>query len=945
MNKPWLHIAALYTDGIPSLCYMGHLKPVVFVLILAWTLPLTLTAQNTINKELRSPYSEKTDSLRQAVVEPSVRENIRPVQDSIAIIQDTTLVDSADILDAPIQYKAQDSIVMTGDGIVMFHGKGDVTYGDINLTSDYLKFNTNNHIITAHGVEDSSKVLQGKPIFKEGGSQFESHEMNYSLKTKKGFIREVTSEQGEGFITSTVAKKDEHDVICMQHGRYTTCNHHDHPHFYIALSKAKIRPGKTTVSGPAHLVIEDVHLPIYIPFGFFPSTESYSSGIIMPTFGEESTRGYYLQGLGYYVYINDHVDFELSGDIYGNASWGLRGQSSYKKRYKYSGNLNLSYQNTKTSEKGLNDYAESKDFRIQWSHRKDRKASPFSSFTAGVNYSTSTYNRNNVNNYYNPEALANSQTQSSITYSKTWPESPWSLNASMRASQNNRDTSVTLSLPQVSLNMSRIYPLKRKNSVGKAKWYEKIGLDYSANLTNSIKAHEDEVWNASLIKDWQNGMDHKINASTSFNLLNIFMISPSFNYNERWNTLSYRKAYNDSSNTLIPVDTVYGFHRNYNYNFSVGTSTKVYGFYRPSQWLNKLIGNKIEAIRHMMTPSASFSIRPDFSDPRYGFYEPYEYLRQTADGYELHEGKYSIYEGSYYGGPPRGGGGSIGLSLANTLEMKVLNSSDTTSNSKFKKIKILEALNFSTSYDLEADSFNWSSISATARTKVAKGLSIQASAVFDPYSYVLRDDKPYRVSTSYWQSAGRIAHMTNASASTSYSFNNETFNAKKKKTPKKSSSSNTSEDDLLGDDIAPQDARNLSAKQEDKSMAFDEDGYSIFTIPWNLSFTYRFNLIRDDFNKSKMTYNLKTNHNLTVNGSIQPTSKMNLNLSTGYDFQAQELSTTSLTFTRDLHCWSLNASVTLAPFKSYNVGIRVSSSILQDLKYDKRNDPRRRNLF
>ncbi len=876
-----------------------------------------------------------------------LRIDTSPPDTSLVRIDTTKAIDSSNLLTAPIVYQATDSIIMSGTGIVEFFGKGDVTYGEMNIKADYLKFNTNTRIVDALGVADSTGDLQGKPVFTEGSSSFESNEMYYNLDSKKGFIKNVTTQEGEGFVTSKIAKKDENDVICMQHGRYTTCDHHDHPHFYISLSKAKVRPGKTTVSGPAHLVIEDVHLPLFIPFGFFPNTESFSSGVIIPTFGEESTRGYYLQGMGYYFYINDYVDFELSGDVYGNASWGIRGQSTYRKRYKYSGSFNLSYQNTKTSEKGLNDYAEAKDFRVQWSHRKDSKSSPFSSFTAGVNYSTSSYDRNNVNNYYNPNSLAQTQTQSSITYSKVWPESPWSLNTSLRASQSKRDSSVTLGLPQLSLNMSRIYPFKRKNAVGSSKWYEKIGITYGANMNNTITTHEDEIFDASLVKDWRNGISHDLSTSTSFNLLNTFTLSPSFSYRERWHAQSYRKAYNDSTQRLEMVDTVYGFHRNYDYSFSVGTSTKIYGFFRPAKWFNKLIGNRVEALRHMMTPSVSLSYRPDFSEPKYGAWDTYEYTRLGVNGYEVVENQYSIYDGTLYGGPSSGQSGSVSLSLGNTLEMKVLNTRDTTSKSQFKKISILEALNFNSSYNMLADSLNWSNISMNARTKIMKGLSINLSASFDPYSYTFSNGRATRVSTSYWRSKGQIAHMTNMNMSTSYTFNNDTF--KKKKSSKEKSDEEQDETppseemyDEFGNPLGP---RAMQGNKNDKGTEFGEDGYAVFSIPWSLSVSYSLQRVRDRFNEKKIIYNLRTRQNLNFSASIQPTKKMSISLSSGYDFDAQKMSMTSINLTRDLHCWQLTASVSIGTFNAYNIGIRVNSSILRDLKYDKRNDPRAQSLF
>ena len=573
-------------------------------------------------------------------------------------------------------------------------------------------------------------------------------------------------------MVSERAKKNADNSFYLKGGRYTTCDEHDHPHYYIHMTKAKVIPGKKIITGPAYLVIEDVKFyPLMLPFAFVPSTRSYSSGILMPSYGEESNRGFFLRDGGYYWAANEYFDAALTGDIYTNTSWGLRANTNYKVLYKYSGNLSAQRIVNINGEKDLPDYSKNTDFSLTWSHSQDSKASPYSNFSASVNYSTSSFDKNNVGSIINPELLATNTKRSSINYSRRFAGKPFSLSGSLQHSQNSRDTTIDLTMPDLTFNVNRIFPFKSKNKIGsKEGWYEKISFSYTANTRNTISTKESELLDASLAKDWKNGVKHTIPVSMNLKMLKYFTLTPNFNYTERWYFKSISKEYDPTLNRLVNKDTTGGFHRVYDYSMGASTSTKIYTFYKP---IRALFGDKVEAIRHVMTPSASFSYRPDFSDPKYGFYDKIEYYNPDFDERVIQE--YSYYDGMIYGVPGKGESGSLGLSLGNTLEMKVKSTKDTTG---FRKINILESLNFSTSYNFLADSMQWSRISMSGRTKVL-GTSISFSATFDPYALdTLSGGKVarvIRVNEFEWNRNKRIGRLENANLSFGFNFGSETF--------------------------------------------------------------------------------------------------------------------------------------------------------------------------
>lgn len=669
-------------------------------------------AQRVRGKRMRG--GEKTDSLhRDSLALDSLG------MDSLAA--DTTK--KKEPLDAPVIYEASDSIVFTKEGYAHLYGEGKVNYQNIELTSAVITMNMDSSTVYATGVTDTAGVETGSPIFKDGETPYESKIMRYNFKTKKGFINSIVTQQGEGYVTSEEGKKGANDEIYMRHGKYTTCDNHEHPHFYLKLSMAKVRPKKNVVFGPAQLVVEDVPLPIAVPFGFFPFNSSYSSGFIMPTYGDEMNRGFYLRDGGYYFAISDQMDLKVLGEIFTKGSWGLSAASNYNKRYKFSGSFNASYLVTKTGEKNMPDYSVSKDFRIQWSHRQDAKANPNSSFSASVNFATSSYDRSSLSSLYNPQQYSQNTKASSVSYSRNFPEIGLNISGAFNITQNTRDSSLSMTLPDVNISLNRIYPFKRKKSAGDERWYEKISLQYTGSITNSISTKDNLLFKTPLTQ-WENGMQHKIPVSATFNLFKYINIVPSFNYTERWYLRKVKQSYDPSptSRDHVKRDTINGFNRLYDYNLSLQMNTKLYGMYKPLFMKSKEL-----QIRHVFTPTVSYTYTPDFGKSRYGYYDTYTY---TDEDGEVRTVEYSPYEGAVYGYPGKNMSQNISFSIDNNIEMKMKSDKDTTG---YKKISLIDQLGASLSYDVANK--RWSDLSMNLRLKLTKSYTFNMNASFATYAY------------------------------------------------------------------------------------------------------------------------------------------------------------------------------------------------------------------
>ncbi len=854
-----------------------------------------------------------------------------------AVVNDSTSVARADTLrqrsrfvmtmvdlDNPVQFSTKDSLVFYGRNNVSMYGDGDVTYGDINLKSMQIDMNMDNSEVYAVGRPDSTGEVNGLPVFTDRSGEYESKTMRYNFKTKKGFITEVVTQQGEGYLTGGQTKKMENDEYFIKEGRYTTCDNHEHPHFYLQLTKAKVRPKKDIVMGPAYMVLADVPLPLAIPFGFFPFSEDYSSGIIMPTFGDDYNRGYYLKDGGYYFAINDKIDLALTGEIYTKGSWGVAAQSTYKKRYKFSGSFNMSFLTTITGEKGEPDYSKQNNFKLAWTHSQDSKANPNMTFSASVNFATSGYSRNNLDDYYSNSFTENT-TSSSVNMTYRFPNSKWSLSASANISQRSSDSTLTVSFPNITLTMSQTAPFKRKKAVGEEKWYEKIKMSYTGVFQNSLTAGQNEFFKKSLIKDWRNGMRHTIPISATFNVFDYINVTPSVSINDRMYTSKIRQQWDPAASAVVR-DTTYSFYNIFDFSASVSLDTKIYGFFKP--W--KIFGDKVQMIRHVLTPTISFTGAPDFSSPFWGYYGTYAYTNPTTG--KLVNTKYSYFAHGIFGSVGEGKTGSVSLSLANNVEMKVKSDADSTG---VKKISLIENFTVSQSYNFAADSLRWSNINTSLSLRLMKNFNLNLSATWDVYTYQLNEyGTPTRVNRTRLQAGKGLAKLSSTGTSFSYTLNNDTFKKKKDKEEKQQDEPPEAVDRYRRND---REEENKGGRTE-SGIELNPDGYAKWEFPWSLTLNYSVNYSYGDFNYEKMDYNGRITQNLSLSGNVKPTKNWAFNFSASYNFDTGKIAYMNCSISRDLHCFTMTASfVPVGPYKSYNFHIAVKSSLLSDLKYDKRS--------
>ena len=845
-------------------------------------------------------------------------------------------------IDAPVEYEAEDSMIYEGDTkLAHLFGNAHVKYENMDLESDQIYMSMDSSLVHATGSADSTGQKYGTPVFKMGSDTYETDTMAFNFKTKKGLINNVYTEQDDGFMTSEISKRDADGNMYLYHGRYTTCDE-PHPDFYFAMSRAKVRPGKDVVFGPTYLVVADVPLPFAIPYGFFPFTKSYSSGIIMPTYGDETSRGFYLRDGGYYFAISDKMDLKLTGEIYTKGSWGVRASSNYKKRYRYSGAFNLNYQNTVTGDKNMPDYTRTTSFQIQWQHRQDAKAVPYRTLTASVNYATTSFERNNLSSLYNPQALTQSTRASSIAYGVTFSNLGISLNSTFSVDQNMRDSIINLKLPDVTMSVSRFYPFKRKKAAGDERWYEKISMDYTGHLTNSIQTKEDMLMKSSLSKDWKNGLEHRMKIQADFKMFKYLNLTPSVNITDRM-YLRKENRHWDIENQREVIDTIQGFQNTYEWNMSMSMNTTMYGFYVPSR---KIFGDKIEAIRHVFKPSVSFNYHPDFGDPRYGVWDTYDKTDREGNVTQV---TYNHFNGAALGSPGQGKAGSVSVTLANNLEMKLKSEDDSTG---FKKISLIDDLSATMSYNLAAKERPWSDLSTTLRLKLSKSYTFSMNAVFATYAYEADSvgATPY-VGTRTEYSKGRFGRFQG----TSQTFNVKLDNKKvanffkwlrgEKRSKDKDDDKEDKDDYDTGLDTNIDDDMERGAhgaRGGEKKMAeTDEDGYMAFSIPWSLNISYGID-IRENrngrFNYNTMRYPYKVSHTLNFSGNIRLAEGWNIDFRSGYDFENKKISMTTAGLSRDLHCFNMSCQMTLAPYTSYNFSFRCNAATLTDaLKYDKRS--------
>ena len=892
----------------------------------------TLTADSVPQE----PDTTQMDSLQLAIYKYN-----KAIDDSIAL--DSANRRKKNGIDAPVHYVANDSLIYEGgSGMAYLYGDANVKYEDMDLKSEEIYMCLDSSLVHARGGKDSTGVAFGTPVFVMGKDTYETDSMAFNFKTKKGLISNVYTEQEDGFLTSELSKRNSAGEIFLQHGRYTTCDD-PHPDFYLALSRAKVTPGKKVVFGPAYLVVADVPLPFAIPYGFFPFSKSYSSGFIMPTYGDETERGFYLRDGGYYFAISDKMDLKVLGEIYTKGSWGLSAASNYKKRYKYSGSFFASYQNTINGEKNMPDYAKHTSFKIQWSHRQDAKANPFRTLSASVNFATSSYERNNLTSMYNPQSYSQTTRTSSVSMTNTFSSIGMTLSTTMNLSQNMRDSSISMTLPDLNISISRFYPFKRKKMAGKERWYEKISMSYTGQLSNSINTKEDKLMHSSLTRDWRNGMQHSIPISGNFTLFNYLNINPSINFTDRMYTNKINRSWDEQAQKEV-TDTIDGFYNIYNWSMSVSASTKLYVFYTP--W-RKLFGDKIKTIRHVFTPQVSFNYAPDFSSSRYGYYETYQ--KTDANG-NVSLVEYSPYSNGLYGVPGKGKTGSVSVDISNNFEMKIKSDADSTGE---KKISLIDELGASMSYNFATDIRPLSDLSTRLRLKLSKSYTLNLNAVFASYAYELDENgRPVLSNTKTLWGMGKFGRFQGMSQNISYTLdNNKVSNFFKwlrgEKVDKKKDKNSRDEDEEdefnreTNEDDDMQRGQRGARKENAGKAETDEDGYMKFSIPWSLSFGYGVSMRENtggQFNYDKMRYPYKFTQTLNCSGNIRLSDGWNISFSSGYDFENKKISMTTASLGRDLHCFNMSCQLVLAPYTSYNFSFRCNAATLTDaLKYDKRS--------
>ena len=901
---------------------------------------------NRLNTTVDSALTAGPDTTLMDSLELAIYHHNKAIDDSLAL--DSINRKRKNGIDSPVEYEAEDSLTYEGaTGLAHLYGNSSVKYQDMDLKSDKIYMNLDSSLVHATGSKDTTGNVFGTPVFVMGSDTYESDTMAFNFKTKKGLISGVYTQQDEGFLTSEISKRNDKGEMFIKHGKYTTCDH-PHPDFYLALSRGKVRPGKDAVFGPAYLVVADVPLPFAVPYGFFPFTKSYSSGLIMPTYGDETERGFYLRDGGYYFAISDKMDLKVLGEIYTKGSWGLSAASNYRKRYRYSGSFFASYQNTINGEKNMPDYMKQTSFKIQWSHRQDAKANPFRTISASVNFATSSYEKNNLTSMYNPQSYAQTTRTSSVSMTNTFSSIGLTLSSTMNLSQNMKDSTISMTLPDLNISVSRFYPFKRKKAAGKEKWYEKISMSYTGQLSNSINTKEDKLLHSSLTRDWRNGMRHSIPISGNFTLFGYLNINPSLNFTDRMYTNKVKKSWDEVRQTEVN-DTIDGFYNIYDWTMSVSASTKLYGFFIPSK---KIFGDKIQAIRHVFTPQVSFNYAPDFSSSRYGYYDSYQ--RTDAEG-NVTLVEYSPYSGGLYGVPGKGKTGSISMDISNNIEMKIKSDADTTG---FKKISIIDELGASMSYNMATDIRPWSDLSTRLRLKLTKSYTLNLNAVFATYAYELDEKGNPRLSehtTLYSQ--GKFGRFQGISQNLSYTLDNTKVGNfikwLKGEKVEKNDKNKRNRDDLddedeeddfnreTNEDDTMQKGQHGARKENAGKAETDDDGYMKFSMPWSLSFGYGITMRENtsgDFDYDKMRYPYSFSQTLNVSGNVRISDGWNISFSSGYDFENHKISMTTASLGRDLHCFNMSCSVVLAPYTSYNFSFRCNAATLTDaLKYDKRS--------
>ena len=879
----------------------------------------TVSIRQDTTPQQRTRRSERRRSERLARPAADTAAAVAVTADTVATDVDTGMLQVADTvrrakkagLDKPISGKASDSLYYDlRNKMVYIYEQGDVSYGDMNLKADFMNINLDNKNIYAYGKADTvdGAPVMTRPVFTQGTTTLNMDTITYNIESQRAKIKSIATQQGDGWLVGTSVKKMEDNTINIEGGMYTTCDQTDHPHFYLAMTKAKVIPGKKAITGPAYLVMEDV--PIYflgVPEGFFPLNTGPKSGILMPTYGEEATRGFYIRGLGYYFTLSEHMDLALTGGIYTLGSWEANVRSRYIKRYKYSGNLNFDFSSVKSGDKGDADYIKQNTFKLQWTHSQDAKANPGSTFSASVNLASSGYSKYSANTLND---MLSTQTNSSISYSKNWAGTPFSLSMNMAVSQNSQTKAISVTLPTVSFNVSRFYPFKRAVKIGKDRWYEKISMSYSGKLTNSVSATESDIFSRQTLDNMRNGVQHTIPVQASFNVFNYINITPSFNYNERWYFKKVDRQWNPTTNMAEELDPEYGFYRLYDYTTALSFSTTLYGMWQVRE---KYKNFKLQAIRHTFSPSISFSYAPDFSNQKYGYFKT---VQSDSTGRTT---VYSPFADNAYGTPSQGRSMAMSFSLSQSLEAKVLSKRDSTG---IKKISLIDDFSISGSYNFLADSMKLSNISLSLRSTFSGKIGINLRATLDPYEV---SPEGIRYNKLTWR-RGNLGRIINTGWSFGYSFK---------------SRDNTKQPAINDINSVPPEYMNpfydpYGTMDPVLRRQYMANAYYDFSLPWNIGFNYAVNYSVSYVNNGTTGIRRNITQTIGFNGSITFSPKMAATFSGGYDIATNKLTTSSISITRDLHCWQMSFSwIPFGYYKSWSFHIGVKAASLQDLKYDK----------
>lgn len=840
---------------------------------------------------------------------PIIPDTLKKLLPDSLVLNDSIVRKAKNKLEAKVERSAQDSIVQDLKNKKIFmYNNAIVTYGDIKLEAYYIEFNLETNQVYAHGIADSTGKLSGRPRFTDKTQTFESDEIHYSFDTKKGIINKVVTEDGSGYLHGLHVKKMADNSINIRLGGYTTCNDKEHPHFEFRFNKSKVIPDNKIVTGPAYLVIEDMPTPLAIPFGMFPNKKGQRSGIRIPTYGEAAKRGFYFENGGYYWSINDYLDLDILGDIYTRGSWALKPTLRYTKRYKYNGNLNLSYAINITGVEGASDYQKSRDFRIRWTHQQDPKAHPTNRFSANVNIVSSNFNTFNP---VNTESYLSNEFQSSVAYQTNWNNKYFlTLNASHR--QNTKTKVVNVTLPSMTFNTNKFNPLKSKKRIGKPKWYEELNLGYTMRAENTVSLPDSVLFAPGSMKKLRNGIQHNIPINLPLKVLKYFSLTNSINITDRMYFNQQRVFWSNdtlfqNNDTILGgykrTDTLTTFGNVFDYNLSTNLSTKIYGMVMFKKGL-------LRAVRHVFTPSVGFSYMPDFGNPKWGYYDTY----LDKDGKEI---RYSKYEGAIFGSPSAGKSGRINFRISNNLEIKIRSKSDTITG--MKKIVLIEDFSLSGSYDLARDSLKMSYITMNGRTKLFKNMSVTYSGSWDPY---VRDSLGKQLNRFEWTENRRLFRPTQTSWSlgANWRFSQQDFS----KTPPKKTDKTSQ----------------VASETELDEINRNPDDYVDWSIPWSVTINYNLqytnNISYLDFAR---TNNRKIIQTLGVSGDINLTPKWKFSAQTGWDFENKGLSYTSVNIYRDLHCWEMRFSwIPIGPRKSWNFTLSVKAPVLQDLKLTKKKD-------